>query len=198
MLLAIILASLMPSVQDRSVIGDWMFYHTVVQHLLPYVHEPRNHVSLRVISGEEREFQVRWSATLTGAGTELEIWFLPPDAAPISQQIEKLAAKDSSLTVEEAVKAIAIRRRPFTLPPSHSLIVLLNRVNSLSVPLVFDNVMTIDAPLFELVFKSGSRTMNLTVSGANRLPPNVDPLYEWLVQVETEIRQFLRSQTAAP
>jgi len=182
--------------QEPAAIGGPAFYEAVVDRLFASPPRPgSDEVILRSIYDPVKpELQVRMFWPPPGAGVEIELWFLPPNALPIHRQLEELASASRALSVDKAVSSISVRRRSLTLSISDPLVVALRKVFSLVVPLSTDQILTLDAQVFELTLETVSKTIRLRAGGPDRLPPAVDPLYRWMEETDVVLRRFLASQ----
>jgi hypothetical protein len=124
---------------------------------------------------------------LKNSDFQLDVWYLPPGAPSIWNQLAELAKSNPALTADAAAASMKMSRKTVTAPSSSGLAKLLDKTSLLSIPLLNQNTITLDGMAYGITVRSTTEDMNLTLQGPQHSDESSSELIRWMGQVRSSV-----------
>jgi hypothetical protein len=178
--------------QNPSAFADTKLYDAVLDRLFQHDVQPGSpEIQLRYTYCDVGEMQIV-VRKLKNSDFQLDVWYLPPDAASVWNQLAQLTSSNHTLNVEAAAASIRTSRKMVTARNSTSLAKLFDEASLLSIPLLNQNTISLDGMAYGSAVRSISEDMSLTLQGPQHSDESNSQMIRWMGNVRSSVEPELK------
>lgn len=179
-MVAIVLSLGQSAAQPISSFGDTKLYERVLDRLFEYDQNGAPGVErLRYSYCNAGEMQVVIGREELG-GRRIQFWRVPKGSPTVWEQLAALWRTSPTISVEEAVDRITVRRESRVISRSSPISKIIDAGSRLTFGLSRRNEVFLDGSRYEFAMNSVSKTLTLSVQGPQEPSRSEDPIVRWM------------------